>query len=59
MAIIKKKYILSRNLITSLDITGTFSTLNITHKCRNSLDSLYSEDPEEQAAEGRLVKIQH
>lgn len=40
LAITQKNYILSRDLITSLNITGTFSTLHISHKYRNSFDIL-------------------
>lgn len=40
LAIIQKNYILSRDLITSLNTAGTFSTLHISHKCRNSFDIL-------------------
>ena len=38
LAIVQENYILSRDLITSLTTTGTFSTLHISHKCRNSFD---------------------
>lgn len=58
LAIIQKNYILSRDLITSLNITGTSFTLHISHKCRNSSGILTDKGFEEQAAGGRQAESQ-